>query len=248
MRAIGPTMRETTVRTVPGFLFTCDLADWIGQYVFVTATYEEPTAATMARLVAPGDVVVDVGANVGFHTLLLSRLVGPTGRVLAFEPMPHALQRLKANLAMNACDNVIIRECAIGAVPATATLYLGPRHHTSIASLQPRDGAVTVQVDCLTLDDATPDGRITLIKIDAEGWEPEVIAGASRTLAGSAAPYVIAEVSDPGWPTTLTGLGFQMFSIETHGVRPVKPRTGMTGQFNALFSPRPLPPAALITT
>jgi FkbM family methyltransferase len=243
IRRTGSTMGQTTVLTAHGFRFTCDLADWIGQYVFVTGNYEEPTAALMRHLVNPGDVVVDVGANIGFFTLLLSRLVGPDGRVIAFEPMPHALERLRAHLALNHCDNVTLRECAVGSTSGTARLYLGPRHHSSIASLQPREGAASVDVDSSTLDEALQDvATVKCVKIDAEGWEPEVLAGAGRLLGGEAPPFLIAEVSDPGWPGSLIADGFQAFIIERDGLRRIAEVREDMGQFNALLSRQPLPP------
>ncbi len=244
VRRVGGTMKQTTVRTVQGFRFTCDLDDWIGQYVFVTGDYEEPTALLMSQLVMPGDTVVDVGANVGFFTLLLSRLVGPAGRVIAFEPMPHALSRLKTHLSLNRCDNVTVLESAVGAGSGTTRLYLGPRHHTSISSLQPRDGAATVEVACTSLDAAlSGHGRISLVKIDTEGWEPAVIAGANRLRASEAPPFVIAEVSEPGWPDALVACGFEMYVIEHGGIRRLsKAPRGDGGQFNALFARGPLPP------
>lgn len=240
-RAVGAAMGETTVTTGDGFRFTCDLRDWIGQYVFVTGTYEEPTAALMSRMVRPGDTVVDVGANVGYFTLLLSHLVGPTGRVHAFEPMPHALERLKAHLAMNRCQNVTLHECAVGSTSGTTRLYLGPRHHTSVSSLMARDGAEAVDVHCTTLDDALAGIRPTLVKVDVEGWESEVMAGAKTLLDSPDPPRIIAEVSDPGWTRGLQERGFTMFAIGEAGPREIVNADLEGGQFNALFCRTPLP-------
>jgi FkbM family methyltransferase len=241
IRQTGSSMRQTTVSTVHGFRFTCDLADWIGQYVFVTGAYEEPTSALMAELVRPGDLAVDVGANVGFFTLLLSRLVGESGRVIAFEPMPHALDRLRAHVALNRCNNVVIRDCALGSEAGTSQLYLGPRHHTSTASLKPRPGAATVDVACTTLDEALgAESLVACLKIDAEGWEPEVLAGAGRVLAQESAPFVIAEVSEPAWPAMLLTRGYEMFAIDRDGLRSPSEWQD-SGQFNALFTRRPVP-------
>jgi FkbM family methyltransferase len=249
VRQNGASMRHTTVTTVHGFQFACDLGDWIGQYVFVTGSYEEPTAALMAQLVCPGDLVVDVGANVGFFTLLLSRLVGRGGRVVAFEPMPHALERLRAHVSLNRCDNVTIRDCALGAATGTTQLYLGPRHHTSIASLQPRDGAQAVEVACRTLDDElSGDGPVACLKIDAEGWEPEVLAGARLVLEQQPTPFVIAEVSEPSWPASMIASGFEGYIIEHDGLRRFDDRSTLPSQFNALLSTRPLPPQVRVTT
>jgi FkbM family methyltransferase len=249
VRLSGASMAPTTVTTVHGFKFTCDLSDWIGQYVFVTASYEEPTAALMAQVVRPGDLVVDVGANVGFFTLLLSRLVGKTGRVIAFEPMPHALDRLRAHVSLNRCENVTIRDCALGSSTGTEQLYLGPRHHTSIASMQPREGAQTVEVACRTLDDELQgEAVIRCMKIDAEGWEPQVLAGARRVLERDPAPFLIAEVSDSAWFGSLVAKGFQGFAIGPDGLQRIVDIPKQTKQFNAFLSKEPLPPHITIAS
>jgi len=236
-------MGTAVVRTVHGFTMECDLRDWVSQHVFVTGSYEEGLPQVMAQLVRPGSVVVDVGANVGFYTLLLANLAGPTGRVHAFEPMPHALTRLRKHVTMNRLQNVEIHEAAASSSDGTVPFYLGPVEHTSISSLHPLEGSTSIDVQCTTLDRALEKaGPIDFIKMDVEGAEPEALAGAQHLLSRGV-PYLVAEVSDSGWPATLIERGYAMYHITWQGVRKVDdPRDpSLPAQYNALFSLGTLP-------
>jgi FkbM family methyltransferase len=245
VRAHGHELGSTVVTTHHGFRIRCDLEDWVAQYVYATGTYEERTTDLVTRLVHPGATVVDVGANIGVFTLLLSRLAGPHGRVHAFEPMPVAIARLRGNLALNRVTNVVVHEAAASEASGEAPLFLGPASHTSIASLGEMDGAERVAVRCTSLDEALAGcGPLELIKIDAEGAEPRIITGAMRLVSEGQAPQIIAEVSEPGWPSRLMKLGYEMYWIDWGGLvrvdDPVHP--GLPGQFNAFFTQRGLPP------
>ena len=237
VRRHGAAIGVRRVRTAHGFLVDCDLADWIGQYVYVTGSYEEPTIALLPALVRNGDSVVDVGANIGFYTLRLAQLVGPAGRVTAFEPMPYALERIHANLQLNGASQVTVVACAASDTDAIVELFLGPPEHTSIASIAPREGARTVTVRCRPLDQAlAAGGRIALLKIDAEGVEDRVLAGAQRILSDDS-PAIIAEINDTTWPGELMSAGYRMFQIDWDGLREIRQGAGAAspGQFNALF-------------
>ena len=84
--------------------------DWILEHFRQGVCYEQEVSHVMMRMLRPGDFAIDVGANVGFFTLLMSKLVGPTGQVLAFEPGDNNLPKLKHNLALNHADNVKLIE------------------------------------------------------------------------------------------------------------------------------------------
>jgi FkbM family methyltransferase len=241
VRAVGRGMRPTVVRTKHGFRMRCELEDWLSQHVFVSGSYEESTAHLVSRLVPPGSTVVDVGANVGFYTLLLSRLVGPTGRVIALEPMPLALTRLRRHLSMNRVSNVEVHAVAAAADRRRASFFLGPAEHTSISSLRRRADSTEITVDCAPLDDLVEgEARVELIKIDAEGAEGEVLAGAARTL-DRGVRHIIAEVNDTEWPARLLDRGYRMFWIDWNRVRPLEnPHdSGLPSQYNALFTLAP---------
>src|ERR1700744_4645117 len=84
-----------------GVRFDLDLAEGIDFAIYLGGVFERGTAQALSRLVEPSSLVVDIGANIGAHTLRLARLVGPQGRVLAFEPTDFAFQKLQRNLALN---------------------------------------------------------------------------------------------------------------------------------------------------
>jgi FkbM family methyltransferase len=162
---------------------------------------ERPVQDAMARLLSPGDVVLDIGANVGFYSLLASRLVGPEGRVLAFEPVAENAARIEANAIKNDLANIEIRSVAIGARPGRSQLFIGT--HPGGATLSTDDlphdlrGARDVEVE--TIDRLVEAGEIpppALVKIDVEGGEVDVLDGMAATLARHR-PLVIAEVDGP---------------------------------------------------
>ena len=94
-------MGKRVVHTRYHFRFHADLTDWLGQYVYLTGICEPPTAALFAHLVKPGNTMLDVGANVGFFSLLCAGLTGSSGRVIPFEPIPSVRESLRANIALN---------------------------------------------------------------------------------------------------------------------------------------------------
>ncbi len=135
------------------------------------------------KIVRPGAVVVEVGANYGAHTVLLSQLVGGVGLVFAFEPQRLVFQTLCANLALNQCSNVYAYQVAVGAKNGRITVpELDPRGTgTSFGSLSligaPEGGDTPlVTVDGLGLL------RCDLLKVDVEGMEIEVLTGALHTI------------------------------------------------------------------
>jgi FkbM family methyltransferase len=156
---------------------------WIaaaGLHACVEGTYEVENQAILLEHVRPGDVVFDVGANVGFFTLLASRLVGPTGTVAAFEPFPAALHYLRRHLELNGVENVTVVDSAISDTPGTAHF----RAHAVMTMGRIAEGG-ELSVDVVRLDDLCADGRVPmpdLIKIDVEGEELRVLRGATTLI------------------------------------------------------------------
>jgi FkbM family methyltransferase len=246
VRAVGPGMGPRVIRTRHGFVMRCDPGDWVGQHILATGTWEDMTTAVIQTCVSPGATVVDVGANIGFYTLLLSQLVTNSGRVLAFEPMPVGLERLRTNLRLNAVRNVDVREQAVAATNGTARFFLGPPEHTSISSLHRIEDAEAINVDCTTLDAALGGyPRVDFLKVDVEGAEADVLNGAIETLKRGV-PYIIGEVSSSDWPPRLIALGYEMFLIMWNGLRRVEDphAPGLPTQYNALFTTQG-PPAGV---
>ncbi|MBM4131991.1 FkbM family methyltransferase, partial [bacterium] len=167
----------------------------------VTGRYEAPVQAVVAAELRAGDVVLDVGANIGFLTVLAARLVGPAGRVVAFEPVPANARLVRRNAALNGQRQVQVVEAAAGDHDGTATLVLA--RHAGGAALQgaarPPDACGALSVPIVTLDawlaghGASLPGPVRLVKIDVEGAEAAVLRGAAALL-GEQRPLVLLEV------------------------------------------------------
>jgi FkbM family methyltransferase len=173
----------------------CEKYYWLG-------THEEPVQEAALKHVRPGDTAYDVGAHAGFFTLLLSRLVGVDGRVLAFEPEPANAARLVANVEANGCRNVDVHAVAVSEVSATARFTT---HASSLqGSLGERGAAVaTTTIDAVVSAGASPP---SLMKIDVEGAEGRVIAGARHAISATR-PVLLLEVHSPAaWGEVLDAL------------------------------------------
>jgi len=154
--------------------------------------------------VRPGDVVVDVGAHIGYYTLLLAALVGPKGRVFAFEPGPDNFALLCRNVELNGYANVELFNAAVADRRGRSRLYLSidnagdHRLHESPESRQ------SVEVEVVALDDVLRDrGSIDFVKIDVQGSEGGVLEGMAGLIARSPRIKMIVEF----WPAGLARCG-----------------------------------------
>ena len=141
-----------------------------------------------------GDTFIDVGANVGYYTLLSSKLVGPEGRVVSIEPVPETFKTLLKNIKINRASNIIAAPKAAWNYSTKLKIYI-PRKCYGFASVVRGSLKDEVNiVDAIPLDDILKGyTKIKLIKIDVEGAELQVLEGARKTL--KKARYVILEVS-----------------------------------------------------
>jgi FkbM family methyltransferase len=168
--------------------------------IYYQGVYEAGTLSLLANVLRPGDVFIDVGANIGLVSIVASRLVGARGRVCAFEPVPNTVALLEQNIALNGAHNISVESTALGAVQETRAIYEHPEVNRGAASLVPSEGSPSSAiVPVTTLDGyvhrAGLEGRIRAVKIDVEGWEADVLAGGRETLAASAGPVLIVEYS-----------------------------------------------------
>jgi len=142
--------------------------------------YEYEKQQEFIRTVKSGDVIYDVGANVGFYTLLASTLTGPTGKVYAFEPLPRNLELLKRHVQLNQLNNVEIFDGAVSDKSGTARFSTGDIPEMTHLSA---DGQI--EVCTYQLDDLLASGKILpprVMKVDVEGAEADVLAGARQVL------------------------------------------------------------------
>ncbi len=165
--------------------------------------YEEGIWKFLRQVVKPGWDCLDLGANQGFYTVLLSRLVGPAGHIVAFEPVESERRKLAINLALNGTRSKLrIESIALSDNSGFYPYYKGLRGHASRSGLAiPPDETGgdydTFFVATASLDSyfGWPIERIDLIKIDVEGAELKVLKGAQRVL-GKSRPIIIIEIAD----------------------------------------------------
>jgi len=172
--------------------------DYLGQSL-TNGGYENEERMFISRFVKPGMTVVDIGAHRGFYTLLLSKLVRRTGRVLSFEPFAGNNARLKLHLKINFCHNVELKDCALGKETGITNLYVVPTQ-TVLNSLRPPDTdyeSCSMPVQVRKLDDvlsAEKIGMVDFVKLDVEGGELDALAGAECLLRSVTRPVILCEV------------------------------------------------------
>lgn len=180
------------------FLFQPSLkgAKWIigsGPHGCWLGTAERVKRGVFTKKVERGNVILDIGANVGYYSLMASRLVGPEGVVHAFEPSPRNIRYALQHFEINDIKNVCLNECAVSSKSGNA------RFDASIDPVTQRiskDGGIEVKT--ITVDDyvrQTAIGKVDVIKIDVEGHEIDVLRGAKEVLRYHK-PKVFVETHD----------------------------------------------------
>ena len=207
-----------------------DLADSVGREIFTQRIFDISVSECAGRLINPGDHVVDAGANIGYMSTLFAAMVGKSGRVDSFEPHPKIRQKLEANLSRNAgrrggTGNVTVHSCALGEQSGEANLveteYFAFNQGTAKLAIgapgeESKPGVIRHPVQVETLDDLFPSAEISLLKIDVEGHELQVIRGARRLLKEKRIRHVIYEdhaEGNSGLPETFASHGYTVFSI-----------------------------------
>jgi len=174
-------IRRPLLLTLADFKLYVRLDDWaVGARIAVRRTHEPHVTRVMRPLLQPGTVMIDLGANIGYYTLLAAARVGSTGKVIAFEPSVENCLLLHRSLQANHYENAVLHNVAV----ADTASIVGFRMHDSNGSIIP-DHASThpEQVHTVTLDDVLRDEpRIDLIKMDIEGAEGRALQGMHRVI------------------------------------------------------------------
>jgi FkbM family methyltransferase len=166
---------------------------------------------TFKNLIDSGDIVIDVGANWGLHTLYLSELVGSDGCVIAVEPFPPAFAELEWHLLANNCSNVKAVSVAIGDASGQASFAPGESASTGSLleyapnSLSPKE---KIAVSIRELDSIVEDfeiGKLKLVKIDVEGAETKVLSGSRKTMERYH-PYFVIDLHTPEQDVSVASL------------------------------------------
>lgn len=185
--------------------------EWIGRSLKVYGEYSEAEVGLWRKLVRPGDIVVDVGANIGYFTVALAELVGENGKVIAVEPQPDNFELLKINT--RPWDQTEHYQTALGAkagISQAPDLTDVPDHNYGRVELG--SGPHSVQVE--TLGELLRNRIVRLIKIDVEGMEADVIEGGQEYI-GQHHPFLYVEndrqEKSAQLLKLLRGLGYRLF-------------------------------------
>jgi FkbM family methyltransferase len=182
--------------TKHGDQFDADLSSFLEWYLYAFGAFEEHFAELFGHLIGPGDRCIDVGANIGVHTIRLAKLVGSHGEVIAIEPDAELAQRTRQNVAINELSNAtVLVAAATDHAVKNLRLYRPSAGDTNKARASLLEHAYLTG-DAATVPGVTVDevggGPVRLIKIDVEGHESAVVAGAAMTIARDR-PSVIFE-------------------------------------------------------
>ena len=192
---------KLSTRTRAGARMVVDIRDFIGKCIYHFGVWEPGITAFLRRRLKPGDLFCDVGAHIGYHTLLAANAVGPDGVVVAIEPSPATARALRMNIAINDVRTVRVVEAAVAATPGTLSLYFGPPSNTGkTTTVEARGFTDRATVRAMPLEQILrPDEirRVRLIKLDVEGAEGPILRHLLETLhLYPSGMEVLAELAD----------------------------------------------------
>jgi FkbM family methyltransferase len=232
------TMNIASVGKVKMFLNPDD--EVITPFMLDHGFWEANETFWFTKTLRKGDTVVDIGANVGYYTLLGAKLVGDKGRIFAFEPDPVSFALMERNIRLNGLTNVVLEQKAVSNEPGSLRLFFNKRNKGDARIYQPKgQKREFVDVEAVALDDyfANYAGRIDYVKIDTQGAEGVILEG----MVGLLGKYDGVRMAIEFWPyglaslgsepeelvELLTSAGFHFFNLG--GVGPPKPMKRLAG-------------------
>ena len=204
-RWLAPIAWEKTVTLPRDIRMRVPFREVHGMSFILSGSYEPELTERISATLAPGDIFIDVGANMGFFSILASKAVGEEGLVVAFEPSPGNLELLTHNLGLNGCSNVALVSAALSDREQLARLSVPPFYNNGVCSLRDPTSttafgftlAATMKFDSLS-PNVVPRSSVRLVKIDTEGHELDVLRGMRSLLEGSSPLQIAIELS-PEW-------------------------------------------------
>jgi FkbM family methyltransferase len=194
----GPAEAVAPIRAT-GARLVVPTGDFIGAAVHSFGDLDPKVTWVARRILRPGDTAVDIGANLGLVAMAMADAVGPGGRVEAFEPQPRFAALARRSAALNGFRHLTIHEMALGRVDGEVELHI-PHDNMGRASINRCDGADEVirvpQRNAGAVLESLALGPVRLIKMDVEGYEPEVVAGAEAYLRDNPPDAFLVELND----------------------------------------------------
>jgi FkbM family methyltransferase len=194
--ALGILLGNKVKAMVNSSVVRLDLREVIQRQMFI-GLYETTITGWVKQCLLVGDTFIDVGASFGYYTTLGAWLVTEMGKVFSFEPSPIANQVLEDMISKSLHRNIILTKAAVGNISGDIQLYLpNSRELHSPSILQSDSKFSPINVPIITLDSFAPLAKIPkikLVKIDVEGYEPNVLAGMEQLIKGNIVENIICE-------------------------------------------------------
>jgi FkbM family methyltransferase len=200
MHAAG--IRTVRQNLIGGGRMILDTDDHLARRIRCEVAFEPEVRQEFERIASRGVNVVDIGANIGYYTILASRLAGPDKRVFSFEPQANVVSKLRRNIEANALSNVDVFPFALSDRSGSSTFNVpsgGAEAYGSMHANGRFKVAKTVDVETHRLDDVLErlgNPKIGLVKIDAEGAELLILRGATKLLSSPDKPDLILEANE----------------------------------------------------
>lgn len=165
---------------------------YLDAQVFAKKLYEPHIVEEFVRNISPGAICIDIGANIGHHSIIMAQSAGETGKVYAYEPIPYIREQMEESLALNHITNVITISDALSKEPGEMTLRLN-KDSIASSSFFGEESSDGIRVSVKTLDSYNYE-HVSFMKIDVEGFEYNVLLGAEKLIAISK-PRILFEFS-----------------------------------------------------
>lgn len=238
-KELAPNVNSMIEKTIDGHVLLFDPSDKILLETFSKGDYEKATTTAIKKLVKKGMNVINIGANIGYFTLLMARQVGPTGKVFAFEPFPNTAKFLQKNVDVNGYKNVEVHTKAVSNKKSKADFWVGGSSTHSFLSemkTQSYPQLTKVEVETITIDDFLRERnfKIDFMMMDPEGSEKYILEGMTKTLEKNPEigiiteynPYTLklAETDGKSFLNLIERLGFSIYMIDENDGE-IKPTT-----------------------
>lgn len=176
----------------------------------INGVYGELDTKIIREEIHEGDIVIDVGANIGYYTLIFAQLVGSSGKVFAFEPEPKNFEILKKNIEINNYQNIVAEQKIVSDKSGIVKLFIAEHGIVGHRINQQKSSQKFIEVESIILDNYIKklnlDNKINFIKIDVEGSEPKVLEGAKEIMQKSNQLKIFTE--------------FNREAVEEYGIEP----------------------------
>jgi FkbM family methyltransferase len=245
-----------------GFFMDLDVSKKTQRQLFLNKTYEPHISAYIRRNLKPGDYFMDIGANVGYYTMIAAVLVGDRGRVVSFEPEKDNFSRIRHNTDINGFTRCILENMAISDKSGKAVLHINPLNEGGHSlnefgfyndSLErwPKEEIerkfpameFEQEVACASIDDYMRENSLenpvpTVVKIDVEGFEMNVLKGMKILLMRFDAPDVVCEVQTGHGDAFdfMRAFGYKVYKLDRNGVPVVYSVEGLFKKGDYLFA------------